>query len=232
MPDTSEDHPFIAATSVVLADSPARPIGTVRRTLLVAAAVVLLGVGVTGGLFARRANAPGDQQPASTTVASTIASPTDATAQLEPTQAYWAAVWEAREIVIGQCMARSGYEYLPRPFGPDAATAWDEWQVWFDQQVANDPNFKTTMLGYDGDQQAGGCQLEAYTTVHGPGEEAYSKMATLFNEMLADLPTDAERTTANITHWIDDHRAQVEEVRTELAEEQATAESIINTAGE
>lgn len=230
MSDTPEDQSVSAASSVALTDSPSRPRRTARQTVLVAAAVVLVGVSGAWGLLARRTNPPSDQRPASTTVATTIASPADATAQLEPTQAYWAAVWAAREIVIGQCMAKSGYEYLPRPFDSDPSAKQDEWQAWFDQQVANDPTFKTTMLG-DGNQQAGGCQLEAFTAVHGPGEEAYSKMATLFNEMLADLPTDEERTTANITAWINDHRTQVEEVRTELDEEQATAESIINTAG-
>ncbi|MEN9647061.1 MAG: hypothetical protein RL238_3730 [Actinomycetota bacterium] len=198
---------------------------TPRRWFAVAAALVLICAAIAATMFIRhRGNEP-DQQPTATTVAVAGSLPSE----LEPSPAYWAAVWPAREIVIGKCMATFGYEYKPRPFGSNSTTTQAEWDAWFNEQVAADPAFERTLLGAP-DQQSGGCQLEAFHTVHGPGEEAYSKMANLLNQMLGDLPTDSDRSDENIAAWIDDHRTQVDEVNAELAQEQATAQSIINSS--
>jgi hypothetical protein len=165
------------------------------------------------------------------TVRTPVAAAGWAASELEPSQAYWAAVWQAREIVIGRCMATFGYDFKPRPFGSNAAMTQTEWDEWFNEQVAADPAFERTLFGEPSDQQTGGCQLEAFRAVHGPGEEAYSKMSNLMNQMLGDLPTDVERSDANVAAWIEAHRAKVDDIKAELAQEHATAQSILDAAG-
>lgn len=167
-----------------------------------------------------------DRSAATTTVVGDFS---DAANVLQPTDAYNTAVWTAREIVLGQCMARHGFEYRPRPIDASAGNAGTQWEAWFELQKSQHPTFEQTMLGGP-DEQAGGCQLEAFQAVHGPGEEAYSKLNALYNEMLGDLPTDVDRSDANIAAWISQHRSALDAVHAELDEEQAVAQQVIDAA--
>lgn len=106
-------------------------------------------------------------------------------------------------------MTQVGYEYRARP--NDAAGTggtWDEWEQWHDQQVAAYPDFDAALFG-GADEQIGGCQADAYRAVHGPGEEAYSKAATLENQFRGDI------------HWLDLDQAAVDQWITEHAEDVA-----------
>lgn len=155
--------------------------------------------------------------------------PTASLDGLTPSGEYYTAVWDAREIVIGDCMTELGYGYRPRP--NDAAGTggtWDEWNEWHDQQVAADPDFEPAFQGGP-DDQAGGCQLEAYLAVHGPGEEAYSKATTLENELRADIDWLDLNQTA-VDQWVTDHAEDIDRVHAELDEELQTARSIIENA--
>jgi hypothetical protein len=70
------------------------------------------------------------------------------------------------------------------PQAPEGA--WDEWNHWHNQQLAANPDFDAALFGAV-DEQVGGCQAEAYLAVHGAGEEAYSKAASLANELRGDI---------------------------------------------
>lgn len=212
-----------------------------RRPILAAAAAGVIVLGVSAVWMAtalREATAPA-KQPAITGAASTVASSTPnleavsgapAIDELEPSWEYQAAVWSAREIVIRRCMAALGFEYQLRPFVPTNDAAWLRWDEWFDEQTATSPTFEEAMLG-GLNEQAGGCQLDAYRAVHGPGEEAYSKLSGLLNQMLADLPTEADRTDAKLAEWVEQHRLQLDAIHAELSDEQATAQTIIDAEG-
>lgn len=201
-----------------------------RRRAVALAAVVLAVVPLSLAMLALRDSASPAQQPVPTTRPSTAMSFESALSDLEPSREYLASVWLAREILIEECMAELGFDYQRRPFGPGSEKAATEWEAWFAAQVAAAPDFERAMQGGP-NEQSGGCQLEAFQTVHGDGEEAYSKLSTLLNELLGDLPTDADRTPANIATWIAEHRSGIDVIRAELAEEQATAESIIAAHG-
>lgn len=142
-------------------------------------------------------------------------------------------MWEAREIVIGDCMEQLGHDYRPRPHDTASPTdetvgAWNDWDLWRSAQVSADPSFDADFLG-DPNAQAGGCQLEAYLAVHGPGEEAYSKAAGLENELRADLgATDLNQPA--VDRWVEAHTEMVELIRAELNEELDNARSIIESA--
>lgn len=160
----------------------------------------------------------------------TAATPSASMAAIQPTHEYTTTVWDAREIVIGDCMTRLDHDYRPRP-NDAAGTAgiWDEWNQWHNAQVAADPSFEDAFQGSDPNAQSGGCQAEAYLAVHGPGEEAYSKAATLENELRADIDwLDLDQTT--VDQWVAAHAQDVERVHAELDEEQQTARSIIENA--
>lgn len=155
-----------------------------------------------------------------------LVSPSGSVTALQPTQEYWADVWDAREIVISQCMAQIGHEYQPRP--NDAAGAggsWEAWDEWHAGQVAADPTFESAFQGSDPDAQSGGCQLEAFLAVHGPGEEAYSKASGLDNQLRAELNFDLNQ--AAVDEWLTAHAEAIQQVWAELDEEQQTARSII-----
>ena len=167
-------------------------------------------------------------------VAEAAPSTTEPTA-VQPTQEYWLAVWDAREIVIGDCMQQLGHEYRPRPNDAARPTnesvgTWDDWNQWRSGQASGDPSFEADLLGSDLDAQAGGCQLDAYLAVHGPGEEAYSKAAGLENQLRADLGS-ADLDQPDVDRWVEAHEKEVASVRAELDEELVNARSIIEGAG-
>jgi hypothetical protein len=166
------------------------------------------------------------------TPTSTVTIPLTPSASLEalaPSQEYFAAVWDAREIVIGNCMAQLGYDYRARPNDASGTGGtWDEWNHWHNQQLAANPDFDAALFGAV-DEQVGGCQAEAYLAVHGPGEEAYSKAASLENELRGDIDWLELDQTA-VDRWVADHAEDVERVRAELDEELQTARSIIENA--
>lgn len=148
---------------------------------------------------------------------------------VRPSQEYFVAVWDAREVVIGECMNRRGFDYRSRP-NDAAATGgtWDDWNQWKNEQTASHPSFESAFQGRP-DAQAGGCQLEAYLAVHGPGEEAYSKAATLENELRArSAGLDLDQTT--VDRWVVEHAEEVDRVHAELDEELQTARRIIQNS--
>lgn len=148
---------------------------------------------------------------------------------VRPSQQYFVAVWDAREVVIGECMNQQGFDYRPRP-NDAAATGgtWDDWNQWKNEQTASHPSFESALQGRP-DAQAGGCQLEAYRAVHGPGEEAYSKAATLENELRAHAGgLDLDQTT--VDQWVAEHAEEVDRVNAELDEELQTARRIIQNS--
>ncbi len=152
--------------------------------------------------------------------------PTASLQALAPSQEYFAAVFTAREIVIENCMAQVGYDYRARPNeATGTGGTWDEWEQWHDQQVAANPDFDAVLFG-GADEQVGGCQADAYRAVHGPGEEAYSKAATLENQLRGDIYwLDLDQ--AAVDQWIAEHAEDVERVHAELDEELQTARTII-----
>jgi hypothetical protein len=152
--------------------------------------------------------------------------PSASTAAIQPTQDYFTTVFEAREIIIGDCMAELDHDYRPRP--NDAAGtggSWDEWNQWHTARVAADPTFEAAFQS-DPNDQIGGCQAEAYPAVHGPGEEAYSKAAMLENEPTSTGSTSTRPPSTNGSPTTED----IERLRAELDEEQQTARSIIENA--
>lgn len=214
-----------------------------------ASAAMIAGTAVlaTGGLIAvntaggsdtvvesNAASAPADDNPAASVV--------EPDAWLNATEAvtikdnYWVDVWDAREIVVGDCMKEAGFAYQARPNeAADAAgadAAWKEWDAWFTSQTDANPAFEKTMLGSP-EEQAGGCQLLSYQVVHGPGEEAFSKMTDLSNELLAiqanaEIKTTQDRDTA-ASQWLTEMQPELEQMQTELDDEAAQARSIIES---
>lgn len=174
------------------------------------------------------------QPPATTEAEPPTIDPADestaALTALRPSPEYSAAVWEAREIIIEACMAELGYDFEPRPnVAAETGGTWDAWNEWYAEQIVIQPGFESSLLG-DVDQSVRGCQREAYLAVHGPGEEAYSKAATLENELLAFIdPTQSDQSA--IDHWVADHAQDVERVQRELDEELQAAKDIIDQAG-
>ena len=162
---------------------------------------------------------------------------------LRPDTEYFVATWAAREIVMARCMTDAGFEWQARP--NDAASDTDQWAVWeewFEAQAATDSSFETAAFGDDAlnDTNVGGCQLEAGREVHGPGEEAFSRAADLENEVLASKlqfvdtlePTvdiDAAA-SAVVATWLEENSAAIQDIGTDIADELATARSVIANA--
>lgn len=234
------DHPERSSPRDHRSDSASTP---AQRRWLTAAATVILIAGAGGLVLVSQR---GDTNEAAGTADGTAPAPVPTTMPTEapvpelslgavqPTQEYWVAVWDAREIVIGDCMQQLGHEYRPRPNDAARPTnesvgTWDDWNLWRSDQASGDPSFEADLFGSDLDAQAGGCQLDAYLEVHGPGEEAYSKAAGLENELRAEVGSAALDQPA-VDRWVEAHDDDVASVRTELDEELVTARSIIEGA--
>lgn len=77
-----------------------------------------------------------------------------ATADLESSDAYLQAVWDAKEIVIGRCMSDACFDYRQRPNEsactarlPPVSRRGASGESWFDSHTAAHPDFEQTMLG-------------------------------------------------------------------------------------
>ena len=148
-------------------------------------------------------------------------------------------IWDAREVVVAQCMSRNGYKWLPRP-NNDSVTEWGAWQKWYDPIAATDPSFEAALFGVEGEgsTNVGGCQLTAYQALHEAGITVEERMADLYNEAAGvalavdgtDPELQAREVDALLTEWLASKAGVIEELQRAVEAEAAKAKEVLQEA--
>lgn len=155
--------------------------------------------------------------------------------QLLPSGDHTRLMWEAREVVISDCMTEQGYTWVARPSG-DSSEEWAVWQEWYDSLVAGDPAFESALLGQKSESGAleSGCQLAAYNALHRDGVSAEARAADLYNEAAGvalsvegDDPEAATKISAALTEWLTENSDRVAALQRDIATEIATAKQVL-----
>lgn len=228
-----------------LEEGPRRP-----RWLVPTASAVLLVSAVVGLAALRSGERVPAGQNAAYAAATDSATPSDslrdsATAdlvdldkvmlQLLPSGDHTRLMWEAREVVIGDCMTEQGYAWVARPSG-DSSEEWAAWQEWYDSRVAGDPAFESAFLGQKSESGAleSGCQLAAYNALHRDGISAEARAADLYNEAAGvalsvegDDSEAATKISAALTEWLTENSDRVAALQRDIATELATAKEVL-----
>lgn len=159
--------------------------------------------------------------------------------QLMPSGEHVRLLWDAREVLVGRCMSQRGIEWISRP-NNDSTPAWDQWHSWYDPLAAADPSVPIALLGEEDKTGStmGGCQLEAYVTLHRDGVPAEARAADLYNEAAAEVlkvssndPNEmAREISATLTKWMAANSVEIDEVQSDIAAEFATAMEVLGRA--